>query len=134
LGLGAELVELRPDHEEKRVFYAEFVDAAMEAAMAEDGLVQQAGFEGGQFLAPLRQEQVVPAESALGGVFDAGYGGLDDIADASLPDGVDGEFLPKEVVLAGVAGDLFLAGGRGGAVREAGVAAIGGEFFVGHAQ
>jgi len=134
LGLAVELVEFRPDDEEKRVFDAEFVDAAMEAAMAADGLVQQAGFEGGQFPGPLREEEVVPTEGAFGGVFDASGGGLDDSPDAGLPGGVEGEFLRKEVVFAGVAGDLFFAGGRGGAVREAGVGAIGGEFFIGHAQ
>ncbi|MBL0158494.1 MAG: hypothetical protein IPP47_15530 [Bryobacterales bacterium] len=56
LGLAVKPVEFRPDDEEERVFDAEFVDSAMEAAMAADGLVQQAGFEGGQFLAPLRKE------------------------------------------------------------------------------
>ena len=134
LGLAVELVAFRPADEEKRVFDAELVAAAMETAMAADGLAQQAGFEGGQFHAPLREEEVVPAEGPFGGVLDAGGGRLDDSADADLPGWVEGELLRKEVVLAGVAGDLFLAGGRGGAVREAGVGAIGGEFFVGHAQ
>jgi hypothetical protein len=47
LGLAVELVEFRPDGEEKGVFDTEFVNSAREAAMAEDGLVQHAGFKGG---------------------------------------------------------------------------------------
>jgi hypothetical protein len=82
----------------------------------------------------LREVQVVEAEGAFGGVFDACSGGLDDGADAGLPDGVEGEFAGVEVMAAGVAGDLFLTGGRGWAVREAGIGAIGGEFLVGHTQ
>jgi hypothetical protein len=134
LGLAVKLVAFRCDDEEERVFDAELVDAAMEAAMAEDGLVQQAGFEGGEFFGPLCEEQIVAEKGSFGGVFDAGGGGLDDGADAGLPDGVEGELLRKQVMLAGVAGDLFFAGGRGRAVREAGIGAIGGEFFAGHAQ
>lgn len=47
LSLAVELVAFGPDDEEERVFDAELVGSAMEAAMAEDGLIQQAGFEGG---------------------------------------------------------------------------------------
>lgn len=133
-GVSAEPVEFGLDHQEAGVLHAEGVYAAIDVLMAGDGLIEEAGFESEEFEAPLVEEGVLGEELAHDRVGDGGGGGFDDVLDALLPGGRDGEFAGVEVVLAGVGGDLVLAGRGDGAAREAGVGAVGGEFARGRFQ
>lgn len=127
-GVSVEPVEFGLDHQEAGVLHTEGVHAAIDVLMAGDGLIEEAGFEGEEFEAPLVEEGVLGEELAHDRVGDGGGGGFDDVLDALLPGGRDGELAGVEVVLAGVGGDLVLAGRGDGAAREAGVGAVGGEF------
>lgn len=133
-GLTVEFVGAAANDEEEGVVAGVVADAASEAALAGDGLIEEPGLEGEQFDEPLFEEEVMDEVGAFDGVFDGGGAGLDEVRDAGFPRGRDEEFAGVDVVFAGVAGDFLLAGGGAGSFGEASVGAAGGEFLFGHAD
>ena len=104
LGLAVEGVHAGFDGEKEMVRGDEVMGGAIEvAAMAGDGLVDQAGFVGGELFDPLHEDEVVGEVGTFEGVFDTGGGGADGGADAGFPGWVHGELAGVEVVFAGVA-------------------------------
>lgn len=105
------------------------VSATVGDVGAEAGLEESIEQQG-----PLSVVGEVGFDLTLDGIGDAGDEGENDFPDALFPGRGDFVFPGVEVVFTGGAADLFLTGGRDGAVREAGVSAIGGEFPGGHAD
>lgn len=122
------------DDQEERVVEGEGADTAIEIALASDGLIEEPGFKGEEFGGPLLEEEILDERVALDGVFDVCGAGFDDFPDPGLPGWRNGEFAGVDVVLAGVARDLFLTGRRDGTFGEASVGSAGGEPLFSHAD
>ncbi len=122
------------DGEEEGVVLGIVVDAARVAALAGDGLVDEAGFEGEQFDDPLIKNEVRDGGGEFAGVVDGGEARLDDFPDAGPPGGREFVFFGVEMVPAGVLGGALLALGRRRTSGFQSVGAIGGESFFGHAD